>query len=56
MIPELEYAFYIWASYGIFALVMVWQFVQPRLRRRRIEAEVREEKALQTGNYDDSNP
>jgi len=52
MIPDFEYAFYVWTSYGIFAVVIAWQFIQPRLRKRRIEAEVREERALQTGSYE----
>ncbi len=56
MIPDFEYAIYVWTSYGIFAAVIAWQFLQPQLRKRRIEAEVREEKALQTGTYDDANP
>ncbi|WP_376690711.1 heme exporter protein CcmD [Wenzhouxiangella sp. EGI_FJ10409] len=53
MIPQLDYAFYVWTSYGLFAVIMAWQFIQPRLRRRRILAELREEYALQLGNYDD---
>ncbi len=53
MIPQLDYAFYVWTSYGLFAVIMAWQFLQPRLRRRRILAELREENALQSGNYDD---
>ena len=53
MIPQLDYAFYVWTSYGLFAVIMVWQFLQPRLRRRRILAELREENALQSGKYDD---
>jgi heme exporter protein CcmD len=53
MIPQLDYAFYVWTSYGLFAVIMAWQFVQPRLRRRRLLAELREEQALQTGSYDD---
>jgi heme exporter protein CcmD len=56
MIPEFEYAAYVWTSYGIFAVVIAWQFLQPQLRKRRIEAEVREERAMQTGSYDDANP
>jgi len=55
MIPQLDYAFYVWTSYGLFAAIMAWQFIQPRLRRRRIIAELREEMALHTGSYDDSN-
>ncbi|NBD96059.1 MAG: heme exporter protein CcmD [Gammaproteobacteria bacterium] len=54
MIPQLDYAFYVWTSYGLFAVVVAWQFLQPRLRRRRIVAELREEIALKTGNYDDT--
>jgi heme exporter protein CcmD len=54
MIPDLDYAFYVWTSYGLFALIMAWQFLQPRLRRRQILAELREERALRTGGYDDA--
>lgn len=54
MIPQLDYAFYVWTSYGLFALIMAWQFLQPHLRRRRIIAELREERALETGGYDDA--
>lgn len=53
MIPQLDYAFYVWSSYGLFAVIMAWQFIQPRVRRRRIIAELREELAMQTGKYDD---
>lgn len=55
MIPQLDYAFYVWTSYGLFAVVMAWQFIQPLARRRRILSELQEEFALQTGNYDDTN-
>lgn len=54
MIPELEYAIYVWSSYGIFALVVAWQALQPMLYRRRLMAELREEQALQSGDYDDT--
>ncbi|MEE4304153.1 MAG: heme exporter protein CcmD [Wenzhouxiangella sp.] len=53
MIPQLDYAFYVWSSYGLFAVIMAWQFIQPRVRRRRIIAELQEELAMQTGKYDD---
>lgn len=53
MIPQFDYAFYVWTSYGLFAAVMAWQFIQPRLRRRRILAELNEELALTRGSYDD---
>lgn len=55
MIPQLDYAFYVWSSYGLFTLTMAWQFLQPRFRRRRILAELREERALTTGGYGDAN-
>jgi heme exporter protein CcmD len=51
MIPEFEYAPYVWTSYGIFAMIMVWQVMQPILKRRRLESELREEQALETGEY-----
>lgn len=52
MIPDLDYAFYVWASYGAFALVMAWQILQPALRRRRVLAEIREAEAARSGHYD----
>lgn len=51
MIPQFEYAVFVWGSYGIFAAVVAWQFIQPKLRRRRLQAELREEIALQSGDY-----
>ena len=52
MIPEFEYAAYVWSSYAIFAAVMVWQAAVPFLRKRRILAELREEQALRSGRYE----
>lgn len=54
MILQLDYAFYVWTSYGLFIAIAVWQFIQPRLARRRILAQLREERALETGSYDDT--
>ena len=51
MIPEFEYAAYVWSSYAIFAVVIAWQAAVPVLRRRRTMAELREEYALRAGNY-----
>jgi heme exporter protein CcmD len=51
MIPQFEYAVFVWTSYGVFAVVVAWQFIQPLLRRRRLKAELREEIALQSGGY-----
>jgi heme exporter protein CcmD len=53
MIPEFEYAPYVWTSYGIFAMIMVWQVLQPIMKRRRLESELREEQALEKGEYAD---
>jgi len=51
MIPEFEYAAYVWSSYAIFAVVIAWQALVPFLRRRRLEAELREERAFRAGSY-----
>lgn len=51
MIPEFEYAPYVWTSYGIFAIIVAWQVIQPLLKRRRLKAEFREEQALEEGDY-----
>ena len=57
MIPQFEFAVFVWTSYAIFAIIVVWQILQPILRRRRLEAEIREELALSRGEYnDDPNP
>ena len=51
MIPAFEYAPYVWTSYGIFAMIVAWQVLQPLLKRRRLQAELREELALERGEY-----
>lgn len=51
MIPEIDYAPYVWASYGAFAAIMVWQIIQPIRRRRRVMAELREQAAERAGGY-----
>jgi heme exporter protein D len=30
------YAFYVWVSYAFFALVVVWNLIQPRIERRKL--------------------
>ena len=30
------YAFYVWAAYGCFFIVMGWNLIQPRIERRRV--------------------
>lgn len=51
MIPEIDYAPYVWASYGAFAVIMAWQIIQPIVRRRRLMAELRELQAGRDGQY-----
>ncbi|AKS42504.1 heme exporter protein CcmD [Wenzhouxiangella marina] len=52
MIPEFTYAPYVWTSYALFAVVVAWQIAVPWQRRRRILAELREERALNSGAYE----
>ncbi|HLS06059.1 MAG TPA: heme exporter protein CcmD, partial [Wenzhouxiangella sp.] len=54
VIPQFNYAFYVWSSYGLFAAVMAWQFFQPLVQRRKIMAELREQEALKSGGYHDT--
>ncbi len=30
------YAFYVWAAYGCFFIVIGWNLIQPRIERRRV--------------------
>ena len=30
------YAFYVWISYAFFAVVVVWNLLQPRIERRKL--------------------
>jgi heme exporter protein CcmD len=43
MIPELNYAPFVWSSYGVFAAVCAWQFLAPWIRRRRLIRQIREQ-------------
>ena len=43
MIPELNYAPFVWSSYGVFAVVCAWQFLAPLVRRRRLLRQIREQ-------------
>lgn len=35
------YAFYVWTSWGITTLVLLWQFIQPKRKNAKIKAEIR---------------
>jgi len=37
------YAFYVWTSWGLTVLVLLWQFIQPKLKNAKIKAEIRRE-------------
>lgn len=43
MIPDFEYAAFVWSSYLVFAVVVAWQVLQPLLRRRRIRKQLAEQ-------------
>ena len=43
MIPDFEYANFVWSSYLVFAIVVAWQVLQPLLRRRRIKKQLLEQ-------------
>src|SRR5690625_5700853 len=53
VIPQFNYAFYVWSSYGLFAAVMAWQLFQPLVQRRNIMAGLREQEAGKSGGADD---
>ena len=35
------YAFYVWTSWGLTALVLLWQYIQPKRRRRKLINEIK---------------
>lgn len=35
-----QYAPYVWASYALFVAMLVWDFLMPRLRMRRVQREI----------------
>ena len=39
------YAFYVWTSWGLTAVVLAWQFTQPKLTNARIKREIRRQLA-----------
>lgn len=43
ILPELNYAPFVWSSYGVFAAVCAWQFLAPWMRRRRLVRQIREQ-------------
>jgi heme exporter protein D len=40
------YAFYVWTAYGVFAIVMIWSYLAPVLRRRQFEQTYRAQQAM----------
>ena len=39
------YAFYVWSAWGLTALVLFWQFIQPKLRNAKIKQQLRRQLA-----------
>ena len=35
-----KYGFYVWTSYALFALMLAWDLLMPRLRMRRVLREI----------------
>ena len=35
------YAFFVWSSYGITLVVMIWNIVSPGMRRKKILAQIK---------------
>lgn len=35
-----QYASYVWASYSLFLALLLWDFLMPRLRMRRVRREI----------------
>ena len=48
------YAFYVWLSYGVFAVVLLWAAITPVLRRRTAIQRIqdRAERDRRRGNHD----
>jgi heme exporter protein D len=34
------YAYYVWPSWGLTALVILWQYLQPKMANKRIRREI----------------
>jgi len=45
MIPELSHASYVWTSYSVFGAIVIWQFIQPLLRRKQLIDSIKEAEA-----------
>lgn len=43
MLPEYTHPVHVWSSYAIFAVIVLWQYLQPRWRRRRLLREIRQQ-------------
>ncbi|MEM1080075.1 MAG: heme exporter protein CcmD [Pseudomonadota bacterium] len=43
MIPNFEYAAFVWSSYLIFSLVIAWQFLQPWFKRKQLARQIAEQ-------------
>lgn len=43
MIPDFDYAPFVWSSYAIASVVIGWQVIQPWLAHRTLQRELRED-------------
>ena len=34
------YAFYVWTSWGLTAVILLWQFIQPKRKNAKIKSEI----------------
>lgn len=48
MIPEFSYAEYVWASYGVACVVVLWQAIQPARAYKRIVREITDDEAFKS--------
>jgi heme exporter protein CcmD len=43
MIPDFNYAPFVWSSYAIAVAIIAWQMLQPWLKHRQVRNELRED-------------
>ncbi|MBT8114227.1 MAG: heme exporter protein CcmD [Arenicella sp.] len=48
------YAFYVWSAWGLTALVLLWQFIQPKRRNAKIRRLLKRQLARQQSLNDDT--
>lgn len=51
MIPDFNYAEYVWSSYAIAAAVIIWQAIQPIQRYRKIVSQIKEDHLMRSEEH-----